>query len=127
MTSLPLDRRVFGERRLQSDRRSWGKRRWCKRRESGPHFDGQEWMLILVDVEQRCATGPRRGGDRRVIDKRRGIDRRGTLAEHIQDALWRIEHVALSRDLDEVFRPDVDAALARLCLARDRLETRKTP
>ncbi len=85
-------------------------------------------MLILVDVERRCPTDLRRDGDRRVADKRRGgIDRRGTVAEHVYDALRRIEHVAQSSDLDDEFRPDVAAALTRLCLARDRLETGKTP
>src|SRR4029077_6891532 len=125
---MSLDRRALNERRLQPDRRSGPNRRWGKRRESGPHFDGQEWMLILVDGEARWTTDLRRDGGRRVTDKRRGgIDRRGTVAEHIQDALWLIEHVAQSRDLDDVFRPDVAAALTRLCLARDRLETGKTP
>ncbi|HEU5260813.1 MAG TPA: hypothetical protein VFU41_05230 [Gemmatimonadales bacterium] len=124
MSPSPTQPRDTRGRRLHPDRRKAGERRGGDRREPGPHWTGQERMLVLVDAERRTRTERRLTAGRRVAAERRsGVERRGqTVSDHIRNAQQRIAHVAESAHLADELRGDLDRAWFRLRLALDQLE-----
>lgn len=124
MTGSPVERREPGERRLFADRRDGTDCRGPDRRSSGPRLIGDEWLLILVDVERRGGRERRQGGERRSsAERRRGLERRGqTVANHVRDALERLANVVEGGGVDNDVRRELGMASLRLRFALDRLK-----
>ena len=107
--------------RLLSDRRSGIDRRAVPRRR----------VLALVAQDRRRVVDLRKGAERRsTLDRRNSAGRprvTETPGEHVRNALQLLHHINESDDLHSEHRADLAAALRRLDRALDLLERRKQP